>query len=117
MLVPDRQSLYDLAGCSDTYETPKPAWRTRKETYLRHLREASGSVRLVAAADKLHNARSILSDLLVEGDKVFARFTATKQDTLWYYREVVATLKANGPRRRARELELVVAEIERLSAD
>ncbi len=50
------------------------------------------------------------------GDKVFERFTGKKQDTLWYYREVVATLKANGPERLARELERVVTEIERLSA-
>ncbi len=105
-----------VSGCSDTYETPKPAWRTRKETHLHHLREASDSVRLVAAVDKLHNARSIVSDMLVEGDKVFERFTGKKQDTLWYYREVVATLKANGPERLARELERVVTEIERLSA-
>ena len=27
-------------GCTDTYETPKPPWRGRKETYLEHLRSA-----------------------------------------------------------------------------
>ena len=27
--------------CSDTFETPKPPWRERKENYIRHLSEAS----------------------------------------------------------------------------
>jgi len=49
-------------GCTDSYETPKPAWRPRKEGYLAKLHGASPSVRLVSAADKLHNARSVLAD-------------------------------------------------------
>ncbi|MBA2344583.1 MAG: HD domain-containing protein, partial [Rubrobacter sp.] len=51
-----------VEACSDTFEIPKPPWRGRKEAYIAHIREASASARLVSAADKLHNARSILSD-------------------------------------------------------
>ena len=51
-----------VAGCTDTYEDPKPPWRARKEAYLDHLAGAPAPVRLVSAADKLHNARSVLSD-------------------------------------------------------
>ena len=50
-------------GCTDTYETPKPPWRRRKDDYLAHLPTASPSVWRVSLADKLHNARTILVDL------------------------------------------------------
>src|SRR5437660_4807656 len=42
-------------GCTDAEVIPKPPWRPRKETFIAHLREASASVRLVVASDKLHN--------------------------------------------------------------
>ncbi len=103
-------------GCTDAYEIPKPPWRARKEAYLRHLQdEADSSMRLVSAADKLHNARTILSDLLAEGSQVFERFKGGKQGTLWYYRELVHVFKERGPQRLAQELERVVSEIEQLS--
>src|SRR5262252_670906 len=49
-------------GMHDTEMTPKPPWKERKVQYLAHLREASAEVRLVSAADKVHNARAILAD-------------------------------------------------------
>src|ERR671932_1999797 len=55
-------------GCTDTYEDPKPAWQPRKEAYVEHVSTAPPSVRLVSAADKLHNARSILADLRAVGE-------------------------------------------------
>ena len=67
----------------------KPDWRQRKERYVEHLRRASEAGLLVSACDKLHNARAIVADLRA-GQDVFARFTAGKEGTLWYYRELVA---------------------------
>ncbi len=55
-------------GCTDTYQDPKPPWRERKERYLAHLASASDAVRLVSFADKLHNARAVLSDYRVLGE-------------------------------------------------
>ena len=52
-----------VAACSDTFETPKPAWRTRKQNYLEHLEQQPQSVLRVSLADKLFNARAILRDL------------------------------------------------------
>src|SRR5205814_1417068 len=49
-------------GCTDAYTIPKPPWKKRKQDYLKRLRRASGDVRLVSAADKLHNSRTILVD-------------------------------------------------------
>ena len=69
-------------GTSDTDLTPKPSWRERKETYVAHVRNAPKSVRLDSAADKLHNARSILADLRTEGEVVWRRFTGGAEGTL-----------------------------------
>lgn len=92
-------------GCTDAEVTPKPPWRKRKEAYVAHLREAPPSVRLVSAADKLHNLRSILMDFRKEGEKLWDRFNASKEESLWYYGEIVSILKAQGPEHLADELE------------
>jgi (p)ppGpp synthase/HD superfamily hydrolase len=102
-------------GCSDTYEDPKPPWRERKEAYVAHIRNAPESVRLVSAADKLHNARAILADLRVVGDEVWQRFTGGKVGTLWYYRALVAAFMAAGSNAVVEELERVVSELEHLA--
>ena len=60
-----------MLGCSDSLvEDPedKLPWRERKENYLAHLENASQSVCLVSAADKLHNVRSIIRDYHEHGD-------------------------------------------------
>src|SRR5205823_14149785 len=80
-------------GCTDTEVVPKPPWRGRKVAYIAHLRQASAAVRLVSAADKLHNARTILADYRVLGDGLWQRFTGGKDGTLWYYRSVVEALR------------------------
>ena len=102
-----------VAGCTDTYEDPKPPWQERKEAYIAHLVEAPPSVRLVSAADKLHNARSILRDLRAEGEAVWRRFTGTKEETLWYYRALVDAFgAAGGLKELVGELDEVVGKME-----
>ncbi len=102
-------------GCTDTYEDPKPEWRPRKKTYVTHVAKASPSVRLVSAADKLHNARSILADLRAVGDELWARFTGGKEGTLWYYRALVEAYVEGGSNPVIEELDRVVREIEALA--
>ena len=103
-------------GCTDAYEEPKPAWRPRKEAYLAHLATAAPSVRLVSNSDKLHNARSILSDLRVHGPALWGRFTASKEGTLWYYRALVQVFASHGRTRLVDELDRTVTEIEALAS-
>ena len=99
-------------GCTDTYEDPKPDWRPRKEAYVAHVATAPAPVRLVSAADKLHNARSILADLRSLGDKLWDRFTGGKEGTLWYYRALVEAYAEAGANPVVEELDRVVHEIE-----
>jgi GTP pyrophosphokinase len=100
-------------GCTDTYENPKPPWRERKERYLAHLADAPDPVRLVSSADKLHNARTVLSDYRLIGEDLWTRFNGKKEGTLWYYRAIVDALRGNGPI--VEELDRVVADLERLA--
>jgi (p)ppGpp synthase/HD superfamily hydrolase len=102
-----------VEDCTDTYEDPKPPWRERKDRYLAHLASASDSVRLVSSADKLHNARTVLSDYRLLGEDLWTRFNGKKEGTLWYYRAIVDTLPDKGPI--VEELDRVVAELEALS--
>ncbi len=104
-----------VAGCTDTYEDPKPAWRPRKEAYITHVTTAPPSVRLVSAADKLHNARSILADLRSSGEELWDRFTGGKEGTLWYYRALTEAYKRAGANAVVEELDRVVREIEALA--
>ena len=105
-----------VAGCSDTDVVPKPPWRPRKEAYVAHLASASPSARLVSAADKLHNARSILTDYRRLGEAVWSRFAGGKEGTLWYYRAVVQAFRAYEPTPLVDELERAVEEMERLGS-
>jgi GTP pyrophosphokinase len=102
-------------GCTDTYEDPKPEWRPRKEAYIAHVATASPSVRLVSAADNLHNARSILADLRALGDELWDRFTGGKEGTLWYYRALADAYAEAGSNPVVEELDQVVREIEALT--
>ena len=104
-----------VEGCSDTLDTPKPPWRERKEKYLQHLPQASAAVRLVSAADKLHNARATLGDYQRLGEKVWDRFHDGKAGTLWYYRALVTAFQAAGSNALIEELDRAVTAIEQLA--
>lgn len=103
-------------GCTDTLLNPKPPWRKRKEDYLRELKDADSDTRLVSAADKLHNARSILTDYRQHGETIWSRFNGKKDGTLWYYRALRDEFQRT-PNRLTEELEKAVAELEQLGAE
>jgi (p)ppGpp synthase/HD superfamily hydrolase len=102
-----------VEGCTDADTHPKPPWRERKQRYIDHLREADASVLLVSAADKLHNARSLVADLRRVGDVLWDRFNAGRDETLWYYRSVVEAIRANSVHNRdlVNELDRVILEL------
>jgi len=106
-----------VEGCTDTDVTPKPPWRARKEAYVAHVRLAPAPVLLVSAADKLHNARSILLDYRSRGNELWPRFSGGREGTLWYYRALVDAYRhAGAPAALVDELARVVEELERLAA-
>lgn len=88
-----------VQGCTDGLPDAsgrKAPWETRKKRYLAHLKEAPDDVLLVSGCDKLHNVRTIIRDLQEIGLVVFDRFTASQQQTLWYYGKLSGIYVARG---------------------
>jgi (p)ppGpp synthase/HD superfamily hydrolase len=100
-------------GCTDSDADPKPPWRERKENYLRHLKRADAGTRLVSAADKLNNIRSILSDYREIEESVWARFNGGREGTLWYYRALRDEFRRGKGNRISRDYELAFNELEK----
>lgn len=102
-------------GCTDAYVTPKPAWEARKRSYMERLRKEDAGTRLVSAADKLNNVRSILSDYRAVGELVWSRFNGGREGTLWYYRTLRDEFLRDKPNRITLDLVLAVKELESLA--
>jgi (p)ppGpp synthase/HD superfamily hydrolase len=97
-----------VTECSDTFETPKPPWRERKQRYIDHLAHASDDAVLVSLADKLDNARAILRDYRVVGEDLWQRFSVhDPQRHLWYYASLLKVF-------RERNRTWLVGELERV---
>ncbi len=74
-----------VQGCTDADTHPKPPWQARKEAYIAGLANVVPSARFISCCDKLHNVRSIVSDLRQHGDRVWQKFAGGKEGSLWYY--------------------------------
>jgi len=70
----------------------------RKTDYLERLSDASEEARWVCAADKIHNASTIISDLrrTVDPETVWSRFGGGKTGTARWYRQVYERLRELG---------------------
>jgi (p)ppGpp synthase/HD superfamily hydrolase len=105
-----------VEGCTDTFEDPKPAWRPRKEAYIRRLHEAPESVRLVACADKLHNLLCTVRDLRANpGADYWQRFSAGRESQLWYYAACFDVFRSGKPPAMLLEYEIVWLEFVELA--
>ena len=102
-------------GCTDADTFPKPPWRERKEKYIARLKKEGADTKLVSAADKLNNIRSIISDYRAIGESVWSRFNGGREGTLWYYRTLRNEYLRHKPNRITRELDLAVKELESLA--
>ena len=91
----------------------------RKQDYLERLAQASEAAHWVCAADKLHNAASIVADLrrTVDADSVWGRFKIGREGTVKWYRDVHARLGELGfDAPIMAELAAVVAELEAIGS-
>ncbi len=108
-----------VEGLSDTLaEDPdeKESWEERKQGYIDRLRDEPADVRLISAADKLYNARSILEDYRLIGPEVWKRFKRSRDLQIWYYDTILEVFKSAGKMRIVDELERVVDELRQISA-
>lgn len=100
--------------CTDADDHSAVAWSTRKKRYLAHLAELPDEAPavLVSLADKVHNSRAILRDLRTEEEIFWERFTAGREQILWYYKRLADTFSAKRSGWLASELERAVGGIE-----
>jgi len=101
-------------GCTDAYGDPKPPWKQRKDAYIARLKNENADTRLVSAADKLNNIRSIISDYRSIGESVWSRFNGGREGTLWYYRTLRDEFLRDKPNRITCDFDLAVQELESL---
>ena len=102
-------------GCTDSYDEPKPPWLERKKEYVRHVRGAPVSTKLVSAADKLQNVRSLLRNYRDEGDRLWKRYQCGKEGALWYYRALVKAFTGKRIQPLVRDLDIAISELEQIA--
>jgi (p)ppGpp synthase/HD superfamily hydrolase len=106
------QDVLDIVeACTDTDQDPKPDWQTRKQAYIDRLATEHGPAPLVAIADKLHNARSMLADYRACGDVVWTRFNAGRELQVWYLQSVTDAVEGRVPIAMLTELREVIAQL------
>jgi GTP diphosphokinase / guanosine-3',5'-bis(diphosphate) 3'-diphosphatase len=66
----------------------KLTWREQKMTYVRQLKKAPKEALLVAAADKIHNFRTIVEDYTDSYDRYVQDFGKNFDDRLEVYQEI-----------------------------
>jgi (p)ppGpp synthase/HD superfamily hydrolase len=92
----------------------------RKIDYLERLAQASESAWWVCAADKIHNASSIVADLrrTIDPETVWNRFGGGKLATARWYRQVFERLRELGfTAPIMKELDVVSGELSRLAEE
>ena len=92
------ERVYSIVmACTDATMIPKPPWRERKEAYIAAVPGKPSDALLVAMADKLHNAHSILEDHRRIGDVIWDRFNGGHEGTVWYYKSLADAFASLAP--------------------
>lgn len=108
-----------VEGLSDTLaesSDKKEPWEERKQAYIERVRHEAADVRLISAADKLYNARTILEDYRLIGPEVWRRFKRPRDLQLWYFETILGAFQQAGKNRIVDELERAVAELRQITA-
>lgn len=87
-----------VLACSDSTDEEWKAstpYEERKRAYLDRLASEPPAAVLVSIADKVHNARAILTDLQAHGPAVMRKFNAGSEAILGYYSECLRIAEAS----------------------
>lgn len=72
-------------------------WMERKMAALAHIKDMEQDSLLVKSADVLQNLTDLNNDIAKDGDGVFAKFNANKQDTVTRFKLLIPELKKAWP--------------------
>jgi len=62
----------------------KNPWQQRKDGYIAHVAASAADVAFLSCADKLHNLRCLVDNLRDYGPSVWASYTSTAEETIWF---------------------------------
>lgn len=99
-----------VESCTESDVVPKPPWQERKQKYIEKISQASPEALRVALADKVHNARSNLTEWYLYGEKAWNK--EQRERTLWFYRSVMEVAQTLKDSRLLEELNRVVKQLE-----
>ena len=69
-------------------ESKNYTWKERKQAYAKHLRKAPKEALLIAAADKIHNMRSIVEEYYDDYPRFMAEFEGNLEDRVMMYQDI-----------------------------
>lgn len=88
-----------VSACSDSSGPTDVPWTELKSAHVQQWRTQAVSERalMVAAADKLHNVRALISALQLNGPSAWDGYSAEPAEVLGYYRAMVELLQEKLP--------------------
>ena len=97
----------------------KTTWQSRKQAHLDEMalhQKTDTEALLVPLADKLANGQAIVNDLHHVGPVVWDRFSAERDDVIWYYTSALAVFESafGADHVLVRRLSRVLAEMEKV---
>jgi (p)ppGpp synthase/HD superfamily hydrolase len=82
-----REIVETVSEPQDT-QFQKLTWREQKEYYAKSLRKASQEALIVAAADKIHNMRTIVEEYYDDHVRFMADFNGSLEDRVLMYQDI-----------------------------
>ena len=103
-------------ACTDTTESPKPDWLTRKKRYVAGITKKTPAEKFVSACDKVANVTDMIEGHRLQGAKMWDRFSADSDRVLWYYRACARGFaKGQQSEKLARVVELLGSRVRKLA--
>ena len=115
------QRVYDIVKELSEEKSPNDGeaksietWEMRKTKYIEKLETDSKEALLICCADKICNLRNMVEYYKKNGPAMFSLFHAPAGRQLWYYRQILESLKKNLGGELVRELENIFIEAQTL---
>lgn len=84
----------DVLALVKTFSEDKTLpWEERKKQYINTIRKGSDEAKAISAADKIHNLESLLRGHAEHGEALWAYFTRSKDQQVWFVNEMLSMLR------------------------
>jgi hypothetical protein len=81
-----------------TEEDKDLSWEERKQQAFEHIADFSNESLMVKAADIVSNVSEMLDDFEKEGNEIFKRFKATKEQTIDHQQRIISAIIDTWPK-------------------